>query len=106
MEYKDLEGSAKSEYESAIEDSLKPLEKIGVVKKVKFGERLLWGTSANMRKLMMAVEKGLKNRGKDSNYVLINGSKILLSILPFILFQKSFDEEGNKRLDEYLEELS
>jgi hypothetical protein len=105
MEYKDLEGEAKAEYEKTIEEGLKPLEKRGIVKRIPSEGKPLWGTSANIKKLMVAVGKGLENKGKDSQFVMINGSKVLLTIMAFLIFQNTDDEKTNKLLDEYLKEV-
>lgn len=105
MEYKDLDGEAKKQYEDQVKDALKPFEERKIIRKLSSSDKPLWGTSVNLKKLMIAVRKGLANKGKNPDYVVINGSSVLLSIFLFIISKNEVNEEENRLLDEYIDDL-
>jgi hypothetical protein len=93
--------------EAKIEEIMEPFESRGIVKKRNYNGRKIWGTSVSYVKLMQAIVKGIEKNGEDPNTLIINGQKVLLAILPFIMFYKSYDESDEDRnLDAYLIELS
>lgn len=102
---KQNENSNNAELEAKVAEIMEPFEARGIVQPRDYNGRRIWGTPVSQSKLMQAVVKGIQKKGGDPYSLVINGQKVLLALLPFIMFYKSSDGDIDSKLDEYLKEL-
>jgi len=94
-----------AEIETKVAEIMEPFEARGIVQPRNYGKRRVWGTSVSQSKLMQAVVKGIQKKGEDPYSLVINGKRVLLALLPFIMYYKASDDSVDSKLEEYLKEL-
>lgn len=98
--YEDLTEADKMLYEGMIEKEIKRLEGKNILKKEDHSDRLLWSTCVDLRKLTAVVGSALSEKHKTPGVLMINGQKVLLSLLPFLIFVKGDNQDAIDALEE------
>ena len=105
MNYNDLTQEEKQICHAKIVELLDPIAEKGIIKKGPLHNgRPSYRCFVDPMKLMEVINLSQKAKG-EPNDLIINGKKVFLSLLPFLLMLNSIDDEAEEKLDKYLLEL-